>query len=134
MSRRKPLAVASRGVTLRDLTIFQLKLLLDGAIDFAAVWLSIGAIIVDFIAGRGSRPRLFYSVVRMSERADKWLNLHGVVQRMDEAAAEDGLFGGTSDPEDDNLVSEIERLVRHGDGAQGQLKPGGGSSEGRALR
>jgi hypothetical protein len=71
MSRRKPLTVASRGVTLRDFAIFQLKLLLDGAIDFAAVWLSIGAIIVDFMAGRGSLPRLLYSVVRMSERADK---------------------------------------------------------------
>jgi hypothetical protein len=71
MSRRKPLTVASRGVTLRDFTIFQLKLLLDGAIDFAAVWLSIGAIVVDFIAGRGSLPRLFYSVVRMSKQAHK---------------------------------------------------------------
>ena len=114
MSRRKPVTVASRGVTLRDFAIFQLKLLLDGAIDFAAIWLSVGAIIVDFIAGRGRRPRLFYSVVRMSERADKWLNLHGVVQRMDEGETEDGLFSGTGDPDDDNLVSEIERLVRRG--------------------
>ena len=79
MSRRKPLTVAFRIVTLRDFAIFQLKLLLDGAIDFAAIWLSIGAIIIDIIAGRGRRRRLFYSVVRMSERADKWLNLHGVV-------------------------------------------------------
>ena len=126
MSRRKPLTVASRGVTLRDFAMFQLKLLLDGAIDFAAIWLSVGAIIVDFLAGRGRRPRLFYSVVRMSERADKWLNLYGVVQRMDEVAAEDGLFGGTSDPEEDNLVSEIERLVRRRDDVEGRLKPGAG--------
>lgn len=126
MSRRKPLTVASRGVTLRDFAMFQLKLLLDGAIDFAAIWLSVGAIIVDFLAGRGRRPRLFYSVVRMSERADKWLNLYGVVQRMDEVAAEDGLFGGTSDPEEDDLVSEIERLVRRRDDVEGRLKPGAG--------
>ncbi len=106
--------------------MFQLKLLLDGAIDFAAIWLSVGAIIVDFLAGRGRRPRLFYSVVRMSERADKWLNLYGVVQRMDEVAAEDGLFGGTSDPEEDDLVSEIERLVRRRDDVEGRLKPGAG--------
>jgi hypothetical protein len=44
---------------------------------------SIGAIAIDFIAGRGKRPRLFYSVVRMSERFDKWINLHGVIERMD---------------------------------------------------
>ncbi len=112
MFREKPLTVATRNVTVRDFAIFQLKLILDGTIDFAAFWLSIGAIALDFIAGRGKRPRLFYSVVHMSERADKWLNLHGVVQRMDEAEADDGLFGGTDDPDDDNLVSEIQRLVR----------------------
>ena len=50
MSRKKPLTVATRGVTLRDFAIFQLKLLLDGGIDFVAFWLSIGAIVVDFIA------------------------------------------------------------------------------------
>ena len=91
MSRKKPLAVATRNVTLRDFAIFQLKLWLDGAIDFAAIWLSLGAIVLDFIAGRGKRPRLFYSVVRMSERADKWLNLHGVAQRMDEVVTEGGV-------------------------------------------
>jgi hypothetical protein len=48
----------------------------------------------------------------MSERADKWLNLHGVVQRMDDAESDDGLFGGTDGPDDDTLVSEIQRLVR----------------------
>ncbi len=71
MSRKKPLPVATRNVTVRDFAIFQLKLILDGSIDFAAFWLSIGAIALDFIAGRGKRPRLFYSVVRVSERADK---------------------------------------------------------------
>jgi len=111
MSRKKPLTVASRNVTLRDFAIFQLKLLLDGAVDLIAFWMSIGAILIDFVAGRGRRPRLFYSVVRLSERFDKWINLHGVVQRMDEAETEEGLFGGTSD-DDDNLVSEIERLVQ----------------------
>ena len=125
MSRKKPLTVASRNVTLRDFAIFQLKLLLDGAVDLVAFWLSIGAILVDFVAGRGRRPRLFYSVVRLSERFDKWINLHGVVQRMDESEAEEGLFGGTSELDDDNLVSEIERLVQRAKSPQGQVKPGG---------
>ena len=122
MPRKKPLTVASRNVTLRDFAIFQLKLLLDGAVDLIAFWMSIGAILIDFVAGRGRRPRLFYSVVRLSERFDKWINLHGVVQRMDEAETEEGLFGGTSD-DDDNLVSEIERLVQRAKSPR-QVKPG----------
>ena len=86
------MTVTSRGVTLRDFAIFQVKLVLDGSKDFFAFWLSICAIVLDLIAGRGSRPRLFYSVVRASERFDKWINLHSVVQRLVETGPEDALF------------------------------------------
>ena len=110
----KPMTMASRGVTLRDFAIFQLKLILDGMKDFLAVWLSIGAIVLDFIAGRGKRPRLFYSVVRASERFDRWINLHGVLETMDESETDDGLFGA-SRAGDDTLVGQIEALVRGGD-------------------
>ena len=110
----EPLTVASRSVTLRDFAIFQTKLFLDGMKDFVALWLSTGAIILDFIAGRGKRPRLFYSVVRASERFDKWINLHSVVQRMDEIETDDGLFGAST-AGDDSLIGQIEQLVRGGD-------------------
>jgi hypothetical protein len=110
----KPMMMASRSVTLRDFAIFQIKLFLDGIKDFVAIWLSTGAIILDFIAGRGKRPRLFYSVVRASERFDKWINLHSVVERMDDIETDDGLFGA-SDAGDDSLIGQIEQLVRGGD-------------------
>ena len=113
------MTVTSRGVTLRDFAIFQLKLALDGGKDFCAFWLAIFAIILDFIAGRGSRPRLFYSVVRASERFDKWINLHSVVQRMDETGTADGLFGG-SDAGSDSLVGQIEQSARGGEEARSQ--------------
>ena len=129
----EPMTVASRSVTLRDFAIFQVKLILDGMKDFAAVWLATGAIILDFIAGRGKRPRLFYSVVRMSERFDKWINLHSVVQRMDELESDDGLFGGST-AGTDSLIGQIEQLVRGGDTPrrlqdQGDTPPAGGASE-----
>ena len=66
---------------------------------FYAAWkpefllLLIGSTVLDFVAGRGRRPRLFYSVVRASERFDKWINLHSVVQEMDESGSEEGLLG-----------------------------------------
>lgn len=107
----KPMTVTSRNVTLRDFAIFQIKLILDGLKDAIAFNLSIGAIILDFISGRGKRPRLFYSVVRGSERFDRWLNLHSVVRRMDERGSDEGLFGG-ADEDDDTLVGEIERLIK----------------------
>lgn len=112
--RGKSLAVATRSVTLRDFAIFQVKLVLDGAKDVAVFWISIGAMILDFVAGRGRRPRLFYSVMRMSERWDLWLNLHSVLERLEEEESEDGLFGA-SDAGEDTLIGQIEQLVRGGD-------------------
>jgi hypothetical protein len=114
MRQRQPLTVATRGVTLRDFTIFQIKLWLDGLKDFAVIFLSVGAMALDFIAGRGRRPRLFYSVVRVSERFDQWLNLHAAMERLDSGDAEDGLFGA-SDAGEDTLLGQIEQLVRGGD-------------------
>lgn len=108
------MTAASRSVTFRDFAIFQTKLLLDGFKDLFVFNLSIGAMLIDLLSGRGKKPRLFYSVLRTSERFDAWLNLHGVVQRMDETGGEDGLFGA-SDAGSDSLVGRIEQWVRGGD-------------------
>ena len=106
------MTVATRGVTLRDFAIFQIKLVLDGSKDAVVFGLSIGAMILDFIAGRGRRPRLFYSVMKMSEKFDLWLNLHASLEKIDET--DDGLFGA-SEAGEDTLLGQIEQLVRGGD-------------------
>lgn len=106
--------VATRSVTFRDFLIFQLKLWLDGFKDITVIALSSGAMLLDFIAGRGRRPRLFYSVVRASERFDRWLNLHAAVERMEEGEDHDGLFGA-SEAGSDSLLGQIEKLARGGD-------------------
>ncbi|MEX2048445.1 MAG: hypothetical protein WEB90_02590 [Gemmatimonadota bacterium] len=111
---KRPLTVTSRSVTLRDFGIFQLKLALDGLKDIVVFQISIVAVILDFIAGRGDRPRLFYSVMRTSERFDAWLNLHGAIGRLDEVGSEDGLFG-VSEAGSDTLLGQIEKLARGGD-------------------
>lgn len=113
-TRKTPMTVTSRKVTLRDFVIFQLKLALDGLKDLVVFQVSIVAIVLDFIAGQGRRPRLFYSVVRASERFDKWLNLHGVMERLDEGETDDGFFGA-SEAGADSLIGQIEQLVRRGD-------------------
>jgi hypothetical protein len=112
------MTLTSRKVTLRDFVIFQLKLALDGLKDVVVFNISIVAVVLDFIAGRGRRPRLFYSVVRGSERFDHWLNLHGVMERLEETGGEDGLFGA-SEAGSDSLVGQIEKLVRGGDEPRG---------------
>lgn len=101
----------SRGVLIRDLVIFQVKLFLDGLKDVVLSPLSAGAGFLAILTGGHSRwARVFYRVMRVGERYDLWLNLFGAVRRADV----DGLFGG-SRAGDATLLGELEELVRRGD-------------------
>ena len=106
------MTVTERDATIRDFVIFQLKLVLDGGKDFVAFWLSIVAICLDVLAGRGRRPRLFYSVVRASERFEDWVDLHSVVREVDGGDDVDRLGDGA---QRDTFMAEVERLVRGGE-------------------
>lgn len=117
MKRRRTLPEirAQRGAVLRDFAIFQVKLLIDGVKDVVLSALSIGALVLDILAGGGSRPRLFYKVLAFSERFDLWLNLSGAVDRMERGELdEEGLFGA-SEAGSDSLLGKVEELVRGGD-------------------
>jgi len=106
---------ARRSVVLRDFAIFQLKLLLDTAKDGILVTLSVGALVIDLLSGGGRRPRLFYSVLALSERFDLWLNLSGAVSRLENEELDDeGLFGASA-AGSDSLLGRIEEIVRGGD-------------------
>ncbi|MFQ5537177.1 MAG: hypothetical protein ACE5GJ_06960 [Gemmatimonadota bacterium] len=109
------MTTATRSVTFRDFAIFQLKLLLDGLKDVFVFNISMGAMVLDLLSGRGRRPRLFYSVLAWSERFDSWLCLHGAVRRLEEEGSEDGLFG-VSRAGDDSLLGRLEMWAKGGDG------------------
>jgi len=102
---------ATRPVLIRDFLIFQLKLVLDGFKDVSLFWVGLGAVVIDLFFG-GRRKRIFYKVMRLGERIDLWLNLHGAITRAEESG--DGLFGG-SKAGSDSLIGQIEQAVRGGD-------------------
>lgn len=108
-SSRTPYLHQGHGVLLRDVLIFQVKLLLDGLKDVVLVQLSIGAAILDFVLGRKGRPLLFYRVLRASERFDLWLNLNGAATQAE--STPDGLFGA-SEAGSNSLLGKLEQLVR----------------------
>jgi hypothetical protein len=103
---------ATTNVTIRDFLIFQTKLLIDGAKDVALFNLSIGAFLVDLVTGRGRKPRYFYRVLRMSERFDLWLNLHGAAEGAQDT--DDGLFGASLSGSP-TLLGQLEAWFRGGD-------------------
>ena len=99
-------------VSIRDFGIFQLKLAIDGLKDAAVFAMSFVAFTVDLVFKRHGRRRFFYKMMRVSERLDLWLNLHGATEGADENP--DGLFG-TSAAGSDTLLGQVEQLVRGGD-------------------
>ena len=113
-----PVAV-SRSVTIRDFLVFQVKLALDGVKDMVAISLSVLAIIIDLTLG-GGRTRMFYGVVRLSERFERWLGLHRVkglgLRELDggtggDARSDldpDALLGADAD----DLIDRLEKRVR----------------------
>ena len=99
-------------VSIRDFIIFQLKLVIDGFKDGAVFAISFVAFGIDLVFRRHGRRRFFYKTMRVSEKFDLWLNLHGAAERADEDP--DGLFG-TSKAGSDTLLGQVEQLVRGGD-------------------
>ena len=97
-----------RGVIIRDLIIFQIKLLLDGVKDLVLSPLSIIAAGLDIISPTQRRGKRLYSVLTLGERFDRWLNLFNVSERA--AAHEQGLFGA-SRAGADTLLGKLEELV-----------------------
>lgn len=98
----------TRWVILRDLAIFQVKLMLDGAKDIVLAPLSAVAAAFDVIFP-GDRPgRRFYAVMRLGERFDRWLSLFAAAHKAD--ALEDGLFGA-SRAGSRSLLGRLEEIV-----------------------
>ena len=66
----------------------------------------------DLIFKRHGERRFFYRVMRVSERFDLWLNLHGAA--LPAECDEDGLFG-VSEAGSNTLLGKLEQITRGGD-------------------
>ena len=100
---------ADPGMVFRDFIVFQLKLAADGLRDVIAINLAIVAVVMDLLVGRGGKLGLFYGVVRLSKRFERWLDLHRMKGIPDEDAWVDRfqLPGGKAD----DLIDKFEDLV-----------------------
>jgi hypothetical protein len=98
----------TRWVIARDLLIFQIKLLLDGAKDILLSPLSLGAAILDMVFP-GPRPgHRFYAVMRLGEKYDRWLSLFAAAEKAN--AFDDGLFGA-SRAGSPSMVGRLEQII-----------------------
>ncbi len=95
-------------IVLRDLAIFQIKLLLDGAKDVIISPLSVLAAAIDILKPTDERGRRFYAVMRAGERMDRWLNLFGATEHASERP--EGLLNATVSGAD-SLLGKLSEYV-----------------------
>lgn len=95
-------------VVIRDLIIFQVKLLLDGVADLLIAQVALLAVAADLLFPAERKGKRFYAVMARAERFDRWLSLYGTAEKAD--LEEDGLFGA-SQAGADTLLGRLETLV-----------------------
>ncbi len=108
---RLPVPVVPRSVLIRDFLIFELKVFLDGLADVVMAPVGAIAFVADLLIGGGRSGRLFYSVLRVGERWDRWLSLYQPAQEAEKSG--EGLIGASSVGAD-SLIGHIEELIREG--------------------
>ena len=99
-----PEIVPSRWTLIRDVAVFQLKLVLDGLRDALLLPISLFVALLD-VLGVGPRAgRQFYALLEWGRRTEYWINLFG---------ATDHVRALTSSPRPgvDALVDRLERLA-----------------------
>ena len=96
----------TRWALIRDIAVFQLRLVIDAARDVVMSPISLGAGLFDLVTG-GDRPGdLFYRVLRAGRQTERFINLFGEAERVGPHADE---------PEDaasiDQIVERVERMI-----------------------
>lgn len=100
---------ASWARVMRDVLVFQFKLVVDGLKDLGLAQVAVGAALVDLVRRDGSPGRRFYAVVRLSDRFDGWLDLHEPLARVPEDAPQ---YAPPARHSVDDLLDGIETSAR----------------------
>lgn len=95
--------MASRFPVLRDVLVFQFKLLVDGLRDLLISPVSLLAALVDLLVPGDDGGKRFYAVVRYGRRTEQWINLFGATGPGDAAQENHGL---------DVILADLEEVVR----------------------
>jgi hypothetical protein len=97
-----------KGIVLRDLLIFQVKLAMDGLKDLVLMPLSFAAAALDIVFPGPRVGHRLYAVLAVGEKFDSWLNLFGAATRAD--SAKGGLFGA-SRAGSPTMLGRLEAMV-----------------------
>jgi len=110
----------SRGELIRDTAVFQVKLALDGILDFFMVPVSLVGAVISFFSGK----RTFYDLVHSGHNMDRKIDLFRVAKRFESPEAEDRI---------EQLARRLEAEIRR-EYDEGHLRASAKSTIDRLLR
>jgi len=97
-----------RWVLIRDVAVFQVKLLFDGFRDVLLLPVSLIAGVVSLVRGSVKSGPEFYDLLRVGRRSEHWINLFGAAEHYHGRPTDDERFA----VEDiDEMVSRVEAFV-----------------------
>lgn len=100
--------VNDRWTLIRDIAVFQVKLLVDGLRDLILLPVSLITGLVSLLTSGSTPGPEFYELLRVGRRSERWINLFGAAERIYGIEEDDGYFAA----EDiDKLVARVETFV-----------------------
>jgi hypothetical protein len=97
-----------RWTLIRDVVVFQVKLVFDGMRDVLLLPISLIAGVVSLVKGGASPSSEFYDLLKLGYRSERWINLFGAASHYHGAPGEEDKFA----VEDiDVVVSRVESYV-----------------------
>lgn len=100
-----------RWTLIRDVAVFQVKVLCDGLRDLLLVPVSLAAGLISLLGGSAGKPGTeFYDLLKLGRRSERWINLFGAASSLHGPPTEEERFVA----EDiDQMVSRVESFIVH---------------------
>lgn len=105
----EPDSCPNRRTLIRDVAVFQVKLIVDGFRDLLLVPASLIAGLISLFGSAKDHGNAFYDLLRLGRRSERYINLFGALDRRPGAPDEHH----DDSPEDiDRMVTRVEDFVR----------------------
>ena len=108
----EPPPEVTRWAFLRDVAVFQLKLVLDGLRDALMIPLSLAAAVADLLIPGPEDGGLFYRLVKLGRRSESFIDLFEVARRGERGGALEAGAAGVDEllrPVEDYLLEQEKR-------------------------
>jgi hypothetical protein len=97
-----------RWTLIRDIAVFQVKLIVDGLRDLILLPISLAVGLLSLLRGGSAPGSEFYDLLRVGRRSEHWINLFGAAEHLHGPAALDDQFAAD---DIDEIVSRVESFV-----------------------